>query len=396
MSSPEVVDKAKQDDIIRKELKRQLTCSLVPNQAGLSDARCRVCSHLPKDPVHHTTCGMLFCRSCVEKVPHCPICHHDWDNLIPVPKTTLKMLEEVLVCCDCCKKEMKRSEFKHGHWENCSFDCPLGCGMKVTTKTLVDHCKGGKCSKYEMTCPASESQMPCKWHGPGGEEYASHIAHCPSIQIRPFVECSQREIAELKKTVLDLKKTVVEQIAASEKEKEKMQETIKELRTVVSQQVSASERFCHEVQKTALELKRTITDKASSEQTHNEIGEIQKIVQELKRRICEQATASTRTHERMLELNKSILELKGVVLQQAVVSKQTQTEVGKIPERTVALEQDLVARMYKEQMARAQCCSVNGMRRYERGENHNNVDCSLSIFSTLIPPKKKERTTQTF
>jgi len=313
------------------------------------------------------------------------------------PKMVLSFCDQVLVRCDSCKKEMHRSEFKNGHWENCPIACPLGCGMWVTRKTLVDHCRSGKCSYYEMTCPASASSLGCKWHGHGGEEYANHTANCPLVKLIPYAECDRREISELKKTVMELKRTIAEQTAASEKEKEQMQKTIMELKAMISEQASFSKQVHDEMRRSALELKSLFSEKRPLDQTQNDNGivaEIGKTAQQLKDSISEQAAASKRTRDELLEMSKSILELKRMVLQQTASSKATQSEVVRIPERTVALEQKLVAQMSNARGTQNVCLSPahtsNKRERYGREEN----DCTMKGAvedSPRIPPMKKEK-----
>ena len=91
------------------------------------------------------------------------------NDLISVPGDKEKA-NGVLVRCCTSGQRMTFEVFNESHI-NCIFDCPFGCGLKVTYATLMHHCKTGECSGYELKDPESFEPLEDQFRGHGIEEY---------------------------------------------------------------------------------------------------------------------------------------------------------------------------------------------------------------------------------
>ncbi len=130
------------------------------------ELECCICMDIFIDPVLHTLCGNMFCRECIMKVSKCPICRKEIkeSDLVPAPNYVKNQLAQVKVKCKQCNQEMTR-EASATHKESCEFDCPFGCGCKITINTIKEHAPKN-CSKCANKCCYSE--FGCPWCGPGG------------------------------------------------------------------------------------------------------------------------------------------------------------------------------------------------------------------------------------
>jgi len=183
------------DDKLDEILKREFSCTVVPDQPDLDSFTCPICLDIMNNPVVHPSCGNMFCEGCVKKLTSCPLCRGSVDGsnaFCSVPRLIVHKLSEIKVTCDQCHTEMNRESFYKNHKESCTIPCPFGCGVNVPFTSLKDHCKSGSCKSYSLVCPASIPPLSCDWRGTGGDDYKEHIAHCPLVKLVPYVISTQQ------------------------------------------------------------------------------------------------------------------------------------------------------------------------------------------------------------
>jgi len=200
-----------QEELLDKALKRTMSSTPVGDKGDLDSLVCPICMDVLRDPVMHQNCSNMFCSICAKRISTCPLCHTDMkeNEFVPVPKMILDMIEKVNVRCNGCESVMTREEYTNNHKGKCTFECPFGCGQKVNSSNLVEHCKGGFCNGYFVSCPAALPPLSCGWRGRGGEEYRIHVDQCQLNKLIPFVTATQKKINELERTVERLQQTIV-------------------------------------------------------------------------------------------------------------------------------------------------------------------------------------------
>jgi chromosome segregation ATPase len=102
--------------------------------------KCSICKEI-LEKAHHCTdeCHISMCEKHLEKDEKCPKCKND---TVPLPKID-KQIEELLVVCQLCKKQMSLKDSKTHTFEIHKVNC-RGCGYEASI---------GEASVHELICP---------------------------------------------------------------------------------------------------------------------------------------------------------------------------------------------------------------------------------------------------
>jgi hypothetical protein len=162
---------------------------------------CSYICHQPLvDPVAHNTCGISFCRKCIESADYkCPMCRTGTASEyadINV-RIVLNQLGRILVKCERCSKEMARGDFE-AHKPVCPFSCLHGCSAIISRVKEAEHYK--LCTHIEIPCSAAT--LGCT-EVIRRIEIEEHVKNCSWERSRWIVVPLKREIEQLKAIMLD-------------------------------------------------------------------------------------------------------------------------------------------------------------------------------------------------
>jgi hypothetical protein len=152
---------------------------------------CGLCKLPLVKPIEHNPCRLPFCSACVQvsPAPACPECAVPIRlNKTASPTRTVQMqLDDLVVVCQDCKKEMPRGTFE-AHWrDECPQLCPFSapalaedggavCSTRLPRSELNAHIDSCKFAPVEC----SAAQYGCVWQGQR-EALSSHASSCPHV-----------------------------------------------------------------------------------------------------------------------------------------------------------------------------------------------------------------------
>eukprot|EP00128_Syssomonas_multiformis_P004433 Colp12_sorted_trinity150504_noHs@6735 len=141
-----------------------LTYEFVNPNAVVSELCCPICNGPVVDPIVHTSCDEMMCRTCVIfNSCKCPFDDLTVDPASPedvrAPSRGVKaLLDEILVRCIRCEKVTRRGD--HGN-HICLQACPQNCGKNFgSLQDLEAH--GYVCREVVITCPADQCNVQMK------------------------------------------------------------------------------------------------------------------------------------------------------------------------------------------------------------------------------------------
>jgi len=175
------------------------------------DLTCGVCLFPPFEPIIHL-CGTFYCKSCVESNNiNCTICQ----TLITSPFTQApnyinRVLDSILTYCEKCNTLIKRGDV-YCHQQECTIDCPDGCGEKVKPFVNEDlYAHSDICINKQYVCSAQD--VYCKFKGTKLQLF-EHEAYCDLLKYQNILlsfkqglsKQFESKLAELNKEIASLK-----------------------------------------------------------------------------------------------------------------------------------------------------------------------------------------------
>jgi len=177
-------------------LEKKSSFTYLEETPNIKDLECHICLEPLIDPVVHSECQVMFCRSCISVVQKCPTCDKILDNskLAPVPKYIIGLLDALKVKCPGCNNTIERRFFKE-HIPNCPIPCSLGCGERVPPVNQSSH-EASTCGNFPVHCPAKDKY--CQWQGLR-KELEIHIKICTFAQMAPVIQVIVDQFQDLLK-----------------------------------------------------------------------------------------------------------------------------------------------------------------------------------------------------
>ena len=154
--------------------------------------------------IHH--CGQMICashlnlraRSAADEKEGCHECMHcRTPYQYPHRPTELvlykDLLNDLLVECSNCRKQMKQSLFEHHYTSECVYSCPISseCSVKLTWEPMIDHLVV-ECAYKQVKYIGKE--FGCDWKGSVSEYKEKHYETCNYKEIYNINQTDQIDL----------------------------------------------------------------------------------------------------------------------------------------------------------------------------------------------------------